>query len=82
MQIRAGRSNTKMVGMARRTSQVPEFPTPAVTRFPPASLKTDREDDLRDLERRVALHAERRADGAEGRVDGDGCDRWSPPGAH
>ena len=35
-------------------------------------------DDLCDFERRVALHAERRTDGAEGGVDCDGGDRRAP----
>src|SRR5574337_821832 len=41
VQIRSGRSNTKMVGMARANyPQVPEFPTVAVTSIPAAVLKT------------------------------------------
>jgi DNA polymerase-3 subunit beta len=41
VQIRSGRSNTKMVGMARANyPQVPEFPTVAVTSIPAAALKT------------------------------------------
>jgi DNA polymerase III subunit beta len=41
VQIRSGRSNTKMVGMARANyPQVPEFPTVAVTSLPAAALKT------------------------------------------
>ncbi len=40
VQIRAGRSNTKMVGMARANfPQVPEFPENSVTKIPTASLK-------------------------------------------
>jgi len=40
VQIRSGRSNTKMVGMARANyPQVPEFPTIAVTSIPLASLR-------------------------------------------
>ncbi|HEX3941900.1 MAG TPA: DNA polymerase III subunit beta [Acidobacteriaceae bacterium] len=40
VQIRSGRSNTKMVGMARSNfPQVPEFPEGGVTRIPTASLK-------------------------------------------
>lgn len=40
VQIRAGRSNTKMVGMARANfPQVPEFPETSTTRIPAASLK-------------------------------------------
>ncbi len=38
--IRAGRSNTKMVGMARANfPQVPEFPESSVTKIPTSSLK-------------------------------------------
>ena len=41
VQIRSGRSNTKMVGMARANyPQVPEFPTVAVTSIPLVALKT------------------------------------------
>jgi len=41
VQIRSGRSNTKMVGMARANfPQVPDFPTIAVTSIPLASLRT------------------------------------------
>ena len=41
VQIRSGRSNTKMVGMARANyPQVPDFPTIAVTTIPAAALKT------------------------------------------
>src|SRR5579862_390670 len=40
VQIRAGRSNTKMVGMARANfPQVPEFPEHSLTKIPTASLK-------------------------------------------
>src|SRR5579884_1835833 len=41
VQIRSGRSNTKMVGMARANyPQVPEFPTVAVTSIPAVALRT------------------------------------------
>jgi DNA polymerase-3 subunit beta len=41
VQIRSGRSNTKMVGMARANyPQVPEFPAVAVTSIPTPALKT------------------------------------------
>jgi DNA polymerase III subunit beta len=40
VQIRSGRSNTKMVGMARANfPQVPEFPESGITRIPVPSLK-------------------------------------------
>jgi DNA polymerase-3 subunit beta len=40
VQIRAGRSNTKMVGMARANfPQVPEFPESSVTKIPTSSLR-------------------------------------------
>ena len=56
VQIRAGRSNTKMVGMARANfPQVPEFPAAGAFKISVASLKNMVvEDDLRDLERGVA----------------------------
>jgi len=41
VQIRAGRSNTRMVGMARANfPQVPEFPEGGVTKIPVGSLRT------------------------------------------
>lgn len=41
VQIRSGRSNTKVVGMARANyPQVPEFPSVAATAIPVAALKT------------------------------------------
>jgi len=41
VQIRAGRSNTRMVGMARANfPQVPEFPEASVTKIPVSSLRT------------------------------------------
>lgn len=41
VQIRSGRSNTKMVGMARANfPQVPEFPETSVVKIPVASLRT------------------------------------------
>ena len=41
VQIRAGRSNTKMVGMARANfPQVPEFPEGSVTKIPVNALRT------------------------------------------
>ncbi|HWE83337.1 MAG TPA: DNA polymerase III subunit beta [Terracidiphilus sp.] len=41
VQIRSGRSNTKMVGMARANyPQVPEFPTVAVTKIAAETLRT------------------------------------------
>src|ERR1700723_3658664 len=41
VQIRSGRSNTKMVGMARANyPQVPEFPVVTATSIPAAALKT------------------------------------------
>lgn len=40
VQIRSGRSNTKMVGMARANfPQVPEFPSVSITSIPAATLK-------------------------------------------
>ena len=69
VQIRAGRSNTKMVGMARANfPQVPEFPSVRPSQDPVATLaQHDRQDHLRHLQRGVALHPQRRAAGAQGR---------------
>ena len=82
--IRTGRSNTKMVGMAR--VQLPQPAGVSHDRHGEDSgadaAHHDRQDDLRDLQRRIALHPERRADGAETGVAGDGIDRRPPPGAH
>ena len=85
VQIRAGRSNTKMVGMARANfPQVPEFP--GVRRV--QDLRRPRCSNMISKtifaisNEEIALHAERRAAGAEGGVDGDGRDRRPPPGAH
>ena len=79
VQIRIGRSNTKMVGMARANyPQVPEFPVWRRRAFRGGAADADRAHDFRDLERGVALHAERRAAGAEGGVAGDGGDGRTP----
>ena len=80
VQIRSGRSNTKMVGMARANyPQVPEFPTIAVTSIPLACAPhSHRPHHLRHLERRVALHAQRRAAHSQGGVARHGGDRRSP----
>ena len=60
--IRCGRSNTKMVGMAR--SNFPGLPGLPVCRsdqdFRSGSALHDRQDRLRHRQRRIALHAERR----------------------
>ena len=80
VQIRSGRSNTKMVGMARANyPQVPEFPSVAAT-----SISAGRAEDayrahhLRHLKRRVALHAERRTAGDQSGVAGHGGYRRPP----
>ena len=84
VQIRAGRSNTKMVGMARANfPQVPEFPASgAVQDLRAVAQEHGVEDDLRHLERGEPLHTQRRAAGAEGRVDGHGRHRRPPPRPH
>ena len=70
VQIRAGRSNTRMVGMARANfPQVPEFPEGGVTRIPVASsAHAHRAHHLRHLQRGVPLHAQRRAAHPQGRI--------------
>ncbi len=82
--IRCGRSNTKMVGMAR--SNFPSLPT-----FPngwsgenscPGSAVHDCQNRLRHCQRRIALHAQRRIDGAEAGIDHHGRDRRAPLVAH
>jgi DNA polymerase III subunit beta len=79
VQIRSGRSNTKMVGMARANyPQVPEFPPSRRPAFLSLAEDADCAHHLRHLERGVALHAQRRAAGDQGRVAGHGCDRRPP----
>ena len=81
VQIRSGRSNTKIVGMARANyPQVPEFP--AVRRhqhLPHSAQDPHRAHHLCYLERGVALHAQRRSAGHQGRVAGHGRDRRPSP---
>ena len=81
--IRCGRSNTKMVGMARSNFPgLPVFPAAGVIKIPAAGTAVDDcEDGLRHRQRRVALHAEWRVDGAEAGVDHHGCDRRTSTGA-
>ena len=82
--IRSGRSNTKMVGMARANFPgLPRFPTAGSGEDSGAdAAQHDRANDLRHLQRRVALHPEWRADGAEAGVDHHGGDRRPSPGAY
>ncbi len=81
--IRCGRSNTKMVGMAKSNfPSLPVFPTAGVVKIPGQVLRgIDCADRLCNIERRIALHAERRVDAAEARVDHDGGDGWASAGA-
>ena len=82
--IRCGRSNTKMVGMARSNfPTLPAFPTAGVDQYSGAALRgLIAKHRLCDCERRIALHAEWRADGAEAGIDHDGRNRRPSPGAH
>ena len=68
--IRCGRSNTKMVGMARSNfPSLPVFPTAGVVKIPaPGSARHDRPHWVCHRQRRIALHAEWRTDGAEAGV--------------
>ncbi len=65
--IRCGRSNTKMVGMARSNfPSLPVFPDSRRGEYSgPGSAVNDRQDRIRHRERRIALYAEWRADGAQ-----------------
>ena len=65
--IRCGRSNTKMVGMARSNfPSLPVFPDRRRSEDSRAGVaRDDCQDRIRHRQRRIALHAERRADGAE-----------------
>ena len=77
--IRCGRSNTKMVGMARANFPgLPTFPAAGSSEDSRAdAAQHDRPDHLRDLQRGVALHPEWRTDGAESRSPSP----WWPPTA-
>ena len=83
MSIRCGRSNTKMVGMAKSNfPSLPVFPTAGVVKIPGAGFtRIDCSYRVCDFERRVALHVKWSADAAEARVDHDGRDRWTSSGA-
>ena len=65
--IRCGRSNTKMVGMARSNfPTLPVFPTAGVVKIPAQVLRGhDCQDRVCHRQRGIALYLERRADGAE-----------------
>ena len=81
--IRCGRSNTKMVGMAK--SNFPGSAGVSIGGSDQDSGSCAAVDDCQDrichCQRGIALHAEWGVDGAEARVDHHGCDRWPPPGA-
>ena len=76
VQIRSGRSNTKMVGMARANyPQVPEFPTVAVDEHLACRAALSYcANHLCYLERRIALHAQRGAARSQSGIAGDGGD--------
>ncbi len=82
--IRSGRSNTKMVGMARANFPgLPVFPVDRQRQDSGANAaQHDWPHHLRHFQRRVALHPERRAHGAEAGVDHHGRDRRTSPGAY
>ncbi len=81
--IRCGRSNTKMVGMARSNfPSLPVFPSVGAIKIPAGGTAIDdREDRICHCQRGVALHAEWGVDGAEAGVNHNGCDRRAPLGA-
>ena len=72
--IRCGRSNTKMVGMAKANfPTLPVFPERGCSENScPGFARHDRQDRIRHRQRRIALHAERRTDGAQARIDHHG----------
>ena len=84
VKIRSGRSNTKMVGMARANfPSLPAFPTAGMVKIPGQRLRTMiAQDHLRHLQRGIALHPERRTDGAQAGVHHHGRHRRPPPGPH
>ena len=76
-----GRSRTRMAGMSRESfPELPQMPE-LLAEIPDLdSGRHDSEDDLRDLGRRIALHAERRAAAVKQRRADDGGDGWPPAG--
>ena len=80
--IRCGRSNTKMVGMAKANfPSLPVFPSAGAIKIPGSNPALhDCQDRLRHSQRRIALHAERRVDGAEAGVHHHGSHRRPSPG--
>ena len=76
-----GRSKTRIAGMSRES--FPELPKmPALLAEIPIGVLAcdDRQDDICDFERGIALHAERRAAGAEEGRPGDGRHRRASSG--
>ena len=80
VQITCDRRNYKLVGMSKENfPALPAFPH-ALVKIPAKLLAdADRQDHLRHLARRIALHAERRAHGAEARFAHHGRHRRPPP---
>ena len=81
--IRCGRSNTKMVGMARANfPTLPNFSELGRSKNScPGFAQPDRQDRIRHCERRIALHAEWRPDDDQAGVDHHGGHRRPSPGA-
>jgi DNA polymerase-3 subunit beta len=82
--IRSGRSNTKMVGMAR--SNFPQSPgvSHGWRRQDPVrrAAADDRQNHFRDFQRGIALYPERRAVAAEAGIDRHGGHRRPPARPH
>ena len=76
-----GRSKTRIAGMSRESfPELPEMPE-VLAEIPIGVLASMiAKTDLCDLERRIALHVEWSAAGAEQRRPGDGGDRRASPG--
>ena len=75
---RAGRTRKWSAWRAPTTRRFPSFPPSRRPAFPRCAEDADRAHHFCHLERRIAVHTQRRAAGDQGRVAGDGGDGWAP----
>ena len=76
-----GRSRTRIAGMSRESfPELPQMPALLAEIPDRDSGVDDRQDDLRHLDGRIAVYAERRLAGAAQGRSGDGGDRWASAG--
>ncbi len=82
--IRSGRSNTKMVGMARANFPgLPTFPAAGSIKIPAQTLRSMIGRTIFAISSEESRYTlKRRANGAEGGVDNHGGHRRASPGAH